>query len=273
MKRDDLKGLWISLAIHLGLLVIALVGFEFASPKSHQEIIPVVQAVAIDNRTENRKRLQEQKDEQLRQQREADKRREEQEKAEQARLDEEKAKEKQKQEQIKKAAEAKALKEKQAAEKKRKELEAKKLAEAKKKAAEQRRKEEAEQLKRQQEEELKQLAEEARQEKLRAEQAAKEAEARARQIDIDRAAYQREIARFMTQHWIKPPNTKSGDSCDVKIVQSRSGHVLDVTVVACIGNAAFRDSVERAANKPDRLPLPRNPEVFERNIRISFEEK
>ena len=285
----ELRGLWISLGAHGLVLLIIFAGIEFSSPDAHISPINAVQAVAIDNRSENRKKLEEQKQAQRKKDKAKkvaeEKRKQEKLKREKLKKEELK-KEKLKQEKIKQEKQAVEAKKKLIAKQK---LEAKKMAEAKKrakakKAAEQkaeakrkadvaRKQAEAEEFERQQQEEQRLLDAEKRQEKLRAEQAAKEAAARARQEDIDRAIYQQEIARYMTQHWIKPPNTKKGYVCEVLITQSRAGHVLNVKLVACMGDAAFRASVERAANKPDQLPLPRNPAVFERDVRISFEEK
>lgn len=75
----------------------------------------------------------------------------------------------------------------------------------------------------------------------------------------------------MTRNWVKPPGTKTGDSCKVLVQQIPGGEVIDVKVTACSSRSvAFRDSVARAVWKTKHLPTPAIKELFDREIEFTF---
>ena len=50
----------------------------------------------------------------------------------------------------------------------------------------------------------------------------------------------------------------------------RTGDVIDVKLQSCANDNAFQRSVERAVRKASPLPLPPNPDVFDREIYFTF---
>ncbi len=56
------------------------------------------------------------------------------------------------------------------------------------------------------------------------------------------------------------------------VKQTMSGDVIDVRVQACTSTSdkAFQRSVERAVRKASPLPLPPDPELFDREIVFTF---
>lgn len=282
MNWKEYKGLWISLAGHMLVLLLLVVGFEFA-PREIVPHVPIVQAVAIDNSAENQK-LREQKKQVQQQQREKERKRQEEIKrkaeAEKQRKEEARKKAEAEKKRLQEQARLKAKREAEA--KKKAEAERKRQAEetARKKAAaeakqreEQRKQQEAEQLRKAQQEEFRKLEELKRLEQLRAEQAERERQERLRQLDIDRAIYRQAISQHVMSQWNKPPSAQDNYTCDVVVTQNPAGYVLDVKVTACVGDAAFKQSVEQAVWKADPLPTPENPAVFDRVIRFNFEGK
>ena len=209
----------------------------------------------------------------------------------------------------KKAAEKKRLAEKKqaaekkkAAEKKRQQEADKKIAIAKKKAAEQKAKEQkarekkeqerkeqerkelerkeqerlAAEKKRKAEEELKRRADEKAdferallEEEMREEEARKQAERTAR-LQTQRQQYIMLIAQKVEDSWLRPAVNTEGQSCDVIVTQTMMGDVIDVRLQSCSSDNAFQRSVERAVRKASPLPLPPNPDVFDREINFTF---
>lgn len=209
----------------------------------------------------------------------------------------------------KKAAEKKRLAEKKqaaekkkAAEKKRQQEADKKIAIAKKKEAEQKAKEQkvkeqkarakkeqerkelerkeqerlAAEKKRKAEEELKRRADEKAdferallEEEMREEEARKQAERTAR-LQTQRQQYNMQIRQHVENNWLRPVTTSEGQSCDVIVTQTTMGDVIDVRLQSCSSDNAFQRSVERAVRKASPLPLPPNPDVFDREIYFTF---
>ncbi len=209
----------------------------------------------------------------------------------------------------KKAAEKKRLAEKKqaaekkkAAEKKRQQEADKKIAIAKKKEAEQKAKEQkakeqkarakkeqerkelerkeqerlAAEKKRKAEEELKRRADEKAdferallEEEMREEEARKQAERTAR-LQTQRQQYIMQIAQKVEDSWLRPAVNTEGQSCDVIVTQTMMGDVIDVRLQSCSSDNAFQRSVERAVRKASPLPLPPNPDVFDREIYFTF---
>ena len=209
----------------------------------------------------------------------------------------------------KKAAEKKRLAEKKqaaekkkAAEKKRQQEADKKIAIAKKKEAEQKAKEQkarekkeqerkeqerkelerkeqerlAAEKKRKAEEELKRRADEKAdferallEEEMREEEARKQAERTAR-LQTQRQQYIMLIAQKVEDSWLRPAVNTEGQSCDVIVTQTMMGDVIDVRLQSCSSDNAFQRSVERAVRKASPLPLPPNPDVFDREIYFTF---
>ena len=119
-------------------------------------------------------------------------------------------------------------------------------------------------------ERLRREAEEA--EILRRQQAEIDAEAeRIQAMEADATtrwvyAMQSRISRF----FIPPASMPAGLECFVNVRQLPSGVVVNVEVDRCNGDEAVRRAVEAAVFKASPLPIPDNPSVFERDLRIRF---
>ncbi len=161
------------------------------------------------------------------------------------------------------------LKKKKAAEKKKAEAEKKKLAdEKKKKAAEQKRQAELEEKRRQEEQvELrKRLEDEERREAEALQQAQHN-----KMLDSQRAQYVKLIEQKVQRNWLRPGALTTNMSCKVTVIQTPLGDVVSVSMQQCTKkDIAFQRSIERAVLRASPLPLPKNPEVFDREISFTF---
>ncbi|TXI83290.1 MAG: cell envelope integrity protein TolA [Cupriavidus sp.] len=101
---------------------------------------------------------------------------------------------------------------------------------------------------------------------LGAEQAARDAAAKAgRQATwVDKIAAK---VRPNVQTLTRPPK---GTSCGLSVRILPDGSVQDVRVTRSCGIAGLDDAVVKAVWKSDPLPLPENPEDFDRNLNFTF---
>lgn len=130
--------------------------------------------------------------------------------------------------------------------------------------------------KRKAEEELKRRADEKAdferallEEERREEEARIQAERTAR-LQTQRQQYIMQIAQAVNNSWLRPAVNTEGQSCDVIVTQTMMGDVIDVRLQSCSSDNAFQRSVERAVRKASPLPLPPNPDVFDREINFTF---
>ncbi len=161
----------------------------------------------------------------------------------------------------------KQLKEKLAKEKLAKEKRVKERQRKERLAAEKKRKAEEE---RQHRAEEKAEFERALLEEERREEEAKKQAARAVRLQTQRQQYIMLIAQKVENNWLRPVLTTAGQSCEVIVTQTMSGSVIDVRVQSCTSDNAFQRSVERAVRKASPLPLPPDPELFDREIYFKF---
>ncbi|HEX9802599.1 MAG TPA: cell envelope integrity protein TolA [Gammaproteobacteria bacterium] len=147
------------------------------------------------------------------------------------------------------------------------EAEKQRKAEAERKAAEERKRAaaEAERKRREAEESLRQ-AMAAENERLAQEQQRR----RQQQLLGVRQQYVADIRNKVERSWRRETGSR-GSHCRVLIHQIPSGEVIDVRLNECDGDVAFQRSVEAAVRKASPLPLPSDPEVFEREIEFVFE--
>jgi colicin import membrane protein len=101
-------------------------------------------------------------------------------------------------------------------------------------------------------------AEAATRQKMDAEQAAAES---VRQGKIINNAT-RMIMRNVERSWRRPPGTQDGLSATIRVRVLPGGSVKDATVVVSSGNPAFDRSAELAVRKASPLPVPSDPEIF-----------
>jgi len=155
-----------------------------------------------------------------------------------------------------KAEQAKAEQERQAARAK---------TEAERKASEVAAKEARERKERQQTE-----AERRRREgELRAQMATEE-RVNAARGSAQQAEYKALIEARINRSWIRPATARAGIDCEVRVTQVPGGEVVGVQVTKCNGDAAVRESIEAAVYRASPLPLPPNPDLFDRNLVVNF---
>ena len=119
-------------------------------------------------------------------------------------------------------------------------------------------------------------------ERLRQETLAKEAE-ELRQREIaeeearisamnsgEMARYQFALQQKIIRNWVPPASAQPGIECVVDVLQLPGGDVVTATVGRCNGDAAVRRSIESAVFKASPLPQPSNPNLFQRDLRITF---
>jgi len=106
-------------------------------------------------------------------------------------------------------------------------------------------------------------------EERREEEAKKLAERTAR-LQTQRQQYIVLIAQKVENNWLRPVTNTEGQSCDVIVTQTMMGDVIDVRLQSCTNDIAFQRSVESAVYKASPLPLPPNPDVFDREIYFTF---
>jgi colicin import membrane protein len=153
-------------------------------------------------------------------------------------------------------------KEKVAREKKERELKEKQRLEAEKK-----RKEEEERQRRAEE---KAEFERALLEEERREEEARVQAARAARLQTQLQQYVLQIEQQVERNWLRPVSTSEEQSCEVIVTQSISGEVIDVQLQSCTSDNAFQRSVKSAVYKASPLPLPPDPELFDRKIQFTF---
>lgn len=114
----------------------------------------------------------------------------------------------------------------------------------------------------------------------------KEAEETARQEELDeeaaamaaseaiqanaKTAYIFQIQQKIKRNWVRPANAEVGLDCVISVQQTPGGVVTDVSFGSCNGDATIRRSIEAAVFKASPLPAPRDPSVFDRDIRLTF---
>lgn len=119
-------------------------------------------------------------------------------------------------------------------------------------------------------------------ERLRAEVLEKEAEAlRLRELAEEdarltamnsrgMAAYQYALQQKIMRNWAAPASAMHGIECVIDVKQLRGGEVVSATVGRCNGDDAVRRSIEAAVHKASPLPEPGDPNLFRRDLRITF---
>jgi len=82
--------------------------------------------------------------------------------------------------------------------------------------------------------------------------------------------YRRMLAQTIERSWIRPLSARAGLQCTLLVTQAPGGTVMDVTLGACNGDAAVRESITNAVYRASPLPAPRDPRAFERRLEIVF---
>jgi len=179
------------------------------------------------------------------------------------------AQEQRKAQEEKEAQERKAQEEKEAQERQRQAEEQRQKAEEKRKAEEAARKAEA---KKRAEAQLREADEKSRAEReaeLQRSLVAEEHSVAARSSGA-LASWQAQIAARIRRAWLQPPSARPGIECELHVKQVPGGEVVNVTIGACNGDQAVRESIEAAAYRASPLPPPPDPSLFERDLDITF---
>jgi colicin import membrane protein len=74
-------------------------------------------------------------------------------------------------------------------------------------------------------------------------------------------------------NWFLPQDLKGNPEAVFSVVQLPTGEVLQVKLARSSGIAAYDDAVERAILKSSPLPKPDRPELFSRELRLTFRPK
>jgi colicin import membrane protein len=81
--------------------------------------------------------------------------------------------------------------------------------------------------------------------------------------------YQLDIRNKVQRNWLRPSGT-ADFSCNVLVRQLPGGEVESAQVTKSCGSSALDRSVEAAVRKASPLPAPPDPELFERELNITF---
>ncbi len=76
------------------------------------------------------------------------------------------------------------------------------------------------------------------------------------------------IRNQIYRNWAPPASARFGSECEVIVRQVPGGEVVGVSILRCDGDDALRRSVEAAVFRASPLPLPPDPSVFDRNLRL-----
>ncbi len=85
-----------------------------------------------------------------------------------------------------------------------------------------------------------------------------------------KSAYIFAIQQKIKRNWVRPANAEVGLDCVISVQQTAGGEVTKVDFGSCNGDATIRRSIEAAVFKASPLPAPRDPSVFDRDIRLTF---
>ena len=107
-------------------------------------------------------------------------------------------------------------------------------------------------------------------EEERLEEEARARAVRAARLQTLRDKYIIQIQKKVENSWIRPVSNSKGQSCDVIVTQTMMGDVTGVKVQSCTSDNAFQRSVESAVHKASPLPMPPDPELFDREIYFKF---
>lgn len=282
-KLFSFSSIIIALIVHVGVFVLLIFGLQVTSRPNAGMVDPIkiVQAEVLDGAAieAEKKRIRQEQAELERQRRElALKKQREKERQQRLALEAKQREEQKRQAEIKKAQRQKKLAEQAriAAEKAKKQAEIQ--AEQERKRAEENARKLAEALKKQEQD--------AEQKRLDAILAEEEAQMRTAEEQFQKAARQRQLNTMLSQYigaisnriqsrWRKPAVMENQNVyCIVYVEQALGGYIQTVDVRKCIGgDEQLRKSVEEAVWKSDPLPSPPDAELFQRELKITFEPK
>jgi colicin import membrane protein len=102
-------------------------------------------------------------------------------------------------------------------------------------------------------------------------QAAKVAEQQKQALVGETNQYVADVKARVERAWTRPASAKKGTHCTLEVSQAPTGTVLQAQVIEpCNGDAAVRASIRDAVFRASPLPVPKNPDVFQRNLQLVF---
>jgi colicin import membrane protein len=80
------------------------------------------------------------------------------------------------------------------------------------------------------------------------------------------------IEQRVVRNWNRPPSAQPGVQCEVKLAQTPNGTVVpgSVSIGACNGDLAVKQSIEAAVMRSSPLPAPPDARLFQRNLVLIF---
>lgn len=72
------------------------------------------------------------------------------------------------------------------------------------------------------------------------------------------------------RNWVRPVNSIDKFQCKVDVQILPGGTVVNVKLAGSCGSSVLDESVKRAVWKSDPLPMPADPNVFDRNLNFTF---
>jgi hypothetical protein len=82
--------------------------------------------------------------------------------------------------------------------------------------------------------------------------------------------YKSAIKRHIETNWVIPQSSRWEGSCTAFVRQNPAGEVTSVNIESCDSDFAYKKSLENAIWKSSPFPLAPNKELFEREVKISF---
>jgi colicin import membrane protein len=86
----------------------------------------------------------------------------------------------------------------------------------------------------------------------------------------DMAGWVFALQQAISRNFIPPASVPVDLECVVDVRQLPDGTVANVSIGRCNGDEAVQRAVEAAVYKASPLPAPKNPRIFERDLRITF---
>jgi len=295
--KDTLAAFGLALAVHLGFVLILVVGTWDWEPFEHKpvpvQVTLVDQGPVVEQRQEEQQEDQQEEAERQRREEEAERQRQ----AERERQREEETAERRRQEQLEQQRREEEQRRQEEVERRRREDEqARREAEEEQRQLQRERREreearqrELEELRRQREAAQREREEQQRRLDELAERRERESEERAAEEEAERLRLAQEQAaadarratlreeyiatlrELVRRSWIRPPTTQPGVNCNVRVLQAPNGGIIDATIVSpCNADEATRRSIIAAVNRVGQFPTQGYEDVFERQITFEF---
>ena len=97
------------------------------------------------------------------------------------------------------------------------------------------------------------------------------------QAELAASALQRGLASYMDKirgkikgNIVLPPGIKGNPEGIFDVTQLPTGEIINVKISKSTGNRALDEAIERAIRKSDPLPLPDQPSLFKRELKLKY---